>query len=89
MQKWDQFDHHGVYSYLNTIVEKVQALGAQVGSCGNGKLTLQWPGGEIVHVRRYHQGPYRWLIFTASKYKSLTLAKRDPSIRELQTATQD
>ena len=89
MQHWKQFDHREAYSYLKAIVEQVQPMGVQVGSCGQGKITLHWPEGETIHVRRFRGGAYRWLIFEASGSNSLTLAKRDPSIRELQTALED
>ena len=89
MQQWKQFNHREAYSYLKAIVEKVRPMGAQVGSCGERKITLGWPEGETVHVRRFRGGAYRWHLFTASAYNSLTLARRDPSIRELQTALED
>ena len=89
MKKWNYFDHGRVYPYLETIANKVQSMGAQVSSCGEGKISIHWPERETIYVRRYHQGPYRWQIFTASKYRSLILAQRDPSIRELQTASLD
>jgi len=89
MNQWNQFRHHGVCQHLEAIVDKAQSMGAQVGSCGENKITIQWPEGETVFVRRFQEGPYRWLLFTASKYQALILANRDPSIRELKTALQD
>ena len=89
MNHWDQFKHHGVCQHLKAIVDKAQSLGAQVGSCGESKITIQWPEGETIFVRRFQEGPYRWLLFTASEYQALILANRDPSIRELMTALQD
>mgnify|MGYP001818115374 FL=1 len=89
MQHWEHFDHREAYSCLKAIVEKVQPLGARVGSCGERKITLDWPEGETIHVRRFQRVAYRWLILAASGRNSLTLAQRDPSIRELQTALED
>jgi hypothetical protein len=89
MKHWNQFKHHGVYQHLKAIVDKAQSMGAQVASCGESKLSIQWPEGEIVHVRRFDQGPYRWLLFAHSRKQSLFLESRDPSIRELQTALHD
>ena len=89
MNQWNQFNHPGVCEHLKAIVEKAQSMGAQVGSCGESKITIQWPEGETVFVRRFREGPYRWLLFTASKYQALILVNRDPSIRELMTALQD
>ena len=88
-KQWNQFDHQRAFKYLKCIVDRVQSAGARVASCGEGKLTLYWPEGETIHLRRYHHGPYRWVIFTADGYNSLILARRDPSIYELQTALPD
>lgn len=88
MKQWHQFNHRDVYPYLKAIVEQVRPMGAEVSSCGEGKITLQWPEGELVYLRRFREGPYRWLLFTEANCQSLTLANRDPSILELQTALQ-
>lgn len=89
IEQWCRFNHRGLRLHLRAIVDGARTLGAQVDSCGEGKVTLHWPDGESVHVRRFGHGPYRWLIFTASGYRALVLARRDPSIRELRTALQD
>jgi len=89
MKPWNQFKHRGVYTHLKTIVEQVQSMGAMVSSCGEGKITILWPEGKTVYVRRYQQGPYRWLLFTTSANRLMLLQDRDPSIQELQTAFRD
>jgi hypothetical protein len=89
MKQWNQFNHHDLYPHLKSIVDKVKSMGAQVGSCGECKIIIQWPEGEKVFVRRFRQGPYRWLLFTTSSNQIVHLESRDPSMRELQTALQD
>ena len=89
MNEWSHFDHHDLYPHLKAIVDKVQPMGAQISSCGEGKITIQWPDGKTVFVRRFRQGPYRWLLFTSSRNHLMHLQGRDPSLRELRTALQD
>lgn len=89
MRPLDQFANHDVAEHLRDIVHTVKAVGAEVDFCGENKITIRWADGETVHVRRFRGGTFRWLVFTAVKYRALLLADRDPSLRELQTVRQD
>jgi hypothetical protein len=89
MNEWNQFNHHDLHPHLKAIVDKVQPMGAQVSSCGAGKITIHWPDGETVFVRRFRQGPYRWLLLMTSSNQSMHLKGRDPSMSELRSPLQD
>lgn len=89
MDEWNQFDHHDLHPHLKAIVDKVQPMGAQISSCGAGKITIQWPDGKTVFVRRFRQGPYRWLLLMTSRHQLMHLEGRDPSMSELRSALQD
>ena len=89
MSSSDQFKHYGGCTDLRVIVQAVEAMGAQVDSCGENKITIQWPSGETVYVRRFRGGSFRWLLSTASDYRALLLPDRDPTIQELLTVLQD
>jgi hypothetical protein len=89
MNEWNQFNHCDLQPHLKAIVDKVQPMGAQVSSCGAGKITIEWPDGKTVFVRRFRQGPYRWLLFMASSNQLMHLEGRDPSMSELRTGLQD
>jgi hypothetical protein len=86
MGPWDAFEHHGAYNDLKAIVFTATSMGAQIGSCGERKLTIRWPNGCVVHIRRYLDGRFRWLLFTHSDCRAIFLSNRDPSISELQRA---
>jgi hypothetical protein len=73
MNEWNQFNHRDLHLHLKAIVDKVQPMGAQVSSCGAGKITIEWPDGKTIFVRRFRQGPYRWLLFMASSNRLMHL----------------
>ena len=87
LKKWDRFAHNGVYAHLQAIVSKVKPMGAEIGSSGDGEITLRWPQGETVYVRRYRKGRRRWRLATNGNKRVMHLIDRDPDISELQTPT--
>ena len=89
MTPWDTYEHNDAYDDLKTIVNTATSMGAEPSSCGKRKLTIRWPDGGIVHIRRFLNGEFRWLIFTQAGRQAVFLANRDPNLRELQGSCAD
>lgn len=87
MKSWDSFNHDFAYDELIAIVRQANAVGVQVGSHGARKLTLLWPDGRTIHLKRFVMGRFRWLLFTDSGCRAVFLANRDPNLSELRDAT--
>jgi hypothetical protein len=83
MRSWDTFEHDDAYDDLSAIAHTATSMGAQTCSCGQRKLTIQWPDGCIVHLRRFVSGKFRWLLFTQEGRHAILLSGRDPNVREL------
>lgn len=86
MPPWDSFNHDPAYIELRSIARHASSLGAEVGSCGVRKLTLRWPDGRTVHIKRFLRGRFRWLLFTEDDFRAIFLAHRDPNPFELRRA---
>jgi len=89
MHSWDTFEHDDAYDALKGIVQMATSMGARTGSCGERKLTIQWPDGCVVHIRRFVSGRFRWLLFTQAGCHAVFLSDRDPSPRELRGSGAD
>ena len=89
MSNWNRFPHLGIHHHLHAIAEAVTPHGVRLGSVADGEITLQWPDGETVFVRRYRKGPYRWRLATTRDRQEMFLSERDPSLAELKTAIRD
>lgn len=87
-EKWNRFPHLGVHHHLVAIADQVGPMGVSLGSGADGEITLQWTEVETVYVRRYRKGPYHWRLATTADIHVMHLDQRDPSLKELQTATQ-
>jgi hypothetical protein len=83
MHAWDTFEHDDAYDDLKIIVQRATSMGAKTSSYGERKLTIEWPDGCVVHIRRFVAGKSRWLIFTESGRRAVFLSDRDPNLREL------
>jgi hypothetical protein len=83
MNPWDTFAHDDAYDDLKIIVQRATSMGARTSSYGERKLTIEWPDGCVVHIRRFVTGRSRWLIFTESGRQAVFLSDRDPNLREL------
>lgn len=84
MRAWDTFEHNDAYDDLKAIVHLAASMGGQPSSCGKRKITIKWPDGGIVHIRRFLHGKFRWLIFTQAGWEAVLITDRDPSMQELQ-----
>jgi len=89
MTNWNRFPHLGIHHHLHAIVEAVTPHGVRLGSNADGEITLEWPDGATVNVRRYRKGPHRWRLATIHDLQEMFLSGRDPSLTELKTAIKD
>jgi hypothetical protein len=86
LKEWSRFAHAGVREQLQMIIAVVRAMDVEIGSSGDGEITLRWPDGERVYVKRYRRGKWRWRLATNNDARVLRLEDRDPTLAELQTA---
>lgn len=89
MNAWDSFNHDNAHSELMAIVDQTRLLGVRPGSYGARKLTLKWPDGRTIHIRRFLEGRFRWLVFTDRGCRAVFLAHREPNLHELRNALSD
>ena len=89
MSPWNTYDHDDAYNDLRVLANRASSLGAKIGSCGPRKLTIKWPDGGIVHIRRFLNSRFRWLVFGHADYHAVFVTDRDLSLSDLKRAAAD